>query len=300
MNALGGVILLGVVFRSDAATAWLLGAIAVLLSVLAAACLPSLRVSRAARIALALVAVGAVTQVIAGELLLFLTGSAVMGYAMLALGLAGPRALTRLHALAAAILLIASDLALLELVMLLDKYADGLSYADAGAAMEKVRGDALARFCLVVGFGSRVALVAMCIPEGRSSAANIATLPGWVLIGFCAAIGAVRLDCPDGLTLRCAEPLLDVLWWVPLLAVLAWQLPRAAPRLIRAVQAAGNLSSALRCAVLRVLSGLQPLRERAPETLLRMESRGGSWAVAMAAMVLLLLSLVLFLTLNLP
>jgi hypothetical protein len=241
------------------------------------------------------VTIGAITQVFAGELLLFLTGSAVLGYAMLALALAGPRALTRLHALAAAILLIASDLALLEMVMLLDKYAENLTYAGAGAAFGKVSGDLLGRFCLVVGFGSRVALVALCIPEGRSSSANIATLPGWVLLGVCATAGAIRLACEGSLSLQCAGSFIDVLWWVPVLAVLAWQLPRTVPQLLKAVNSVGGLSSRIRSAMLQLIAPLRPLSERVPGIMLRMESTGSAWAVAMGAMVILALLFVLVL-----
>lgn len=291
MSAASDTVLLGTSLVVDGAA--LISALAVLALwlTLALACLPTLRASLAARIALGFVLLGALLQVFAGELLLFLTGGAVVGYAMLALSLAGPRALTPFHALAAMLLVLAGDLALLELVMILDKYAQDLSYSGAGAVLEKTLKDGLALFCLVLGFGSRLALVALCVHEGRSSAANIATLPGWLLIGMSSTVAAVRLFCAGGFSASCAAPGTIVLWWVPVLAVIAWQLPRAVPLLLRGVRAVGRGAARLRDTVFDYqVSAVRSARRHATRSALLTEKSLTRWPVAMGLFLLLLLT----------
>lgn len=299
MNALADIVLLGTSLRIDAAAAVIILVVLSLCIVLGVACRPSLQKSRAARIAFAFVLIGALVQVLAGELLLFLTGGAIVGYAMLALGLSGPRALTRFHALAAAVLIVAGDLALLELVMLLAKSSPDLTYEGTGAVLSKVMADPLARFCLVLGFGSRLGLVALCIPEGRSSAANVATLPGWLLLGVSSTVGAVRLSCGGGFGTSCAAPLVGVLWWVPVLAVVAWQLPRAIPAFLRLVGAAGAFTATLRD-MIQEASGnvLHAIARHIPAALLAMERRLSLWPVAMGVLLLLLAVFALLLVLS--
>lgn len=296
MSGPGDIVLLGTTLQIDTPTLGISAAVLVLCFALAVACLKSLRASMAARIALAFVLVGALTQVLAGELLLFLTGGAVVGYAMLALSLAGPRALTRFHALAAALLIVTGDLALLELVMLLAKTSADVSFSGAGEVLAKTLEDDLARFCLILGFGSRLALPALCIPEGRSSAANIATLPGWLLLGFCSTAGAVRLFCSGDFGARCAAPGLFMLWWVPLLAVLAWQLPRAVPVCLRLARGAGTGATRLRDALqARPSSAFDAASRRLARSATLSEKRLTQWPVAMALFLLLILACALLL-----
>jgi hypothetical protein len=297
MNVSADIVLLGARAGVDAMTWWFLAVVAALLLTLAVTCGPTLRDSRGARIAFAFVVVGALVQCIARDMLTFLSGGAILGYAMLAFAMTGARVLTSLHALAAALLLVVGDLALLELVMLLHKSAMALSFADAGGVLAKVAEEPLAQFCLVLGFGSRVALVALCVPEGRSSAANIATLPGWVLLGVCAAAGALRLSCGGLPAFACAKPLAAALWSVPLLALVAWQLPRAAPLLLRMRSVAGALGEGLRTAAVRLLRGaLRPL-QCAPAALRRGEAWVSTWPVAMGVVVMLPGSCAVFLLL---
>ena len=284
-------VLLGTALVVDGAAMVSALAVLALWLTLAIACLPTLRASPAARIALGFVLLGGLLQVLAGELLLFLTGGAVIGYAMLALSLAGPRALSAFHALAAMLLVLAGDLALLELVMLLAKYAQDLSYSGAGAVLEKTLKDGLALFCLVLGFGSRLALVALCVPEGRSSAANIATLPGWLLLGLCSTVGAVRLFCAGGFGISCAAPGTIVLWWVPVLAVIAWQLPRAVPVLVRLVRAGGRNTARLRDTLFdHQVSAMRSATRYASRSALLTEKSLTRWPVAMGLFLLLLLA----------
>lgn len=296
MNLPADTVLLGTALHVDGAALVSAGAVLALWLTLAMACLPTLRASPAARIAFGLVLPGGLLQVLAGELLLFLTGGAVIGYAMLALSLAGPRALTAFHALAAMLLILAGDLALLELVMLLAKNAPDLSYRGAGAVLAKTLQDGLALFCLVVGFGSRLALAALCVPEGRSSAANIATLPGWLLLGLCSTVGAVRLFCAGGFGAACAAPGTVVLWWVPVLAVIAWQLPRAVPVLVRRVRAAGRNTARLRDTLFNSqVTALRSATRYATRSTLLTEKRLTRWPVAMGLFLLLLLACALLL-----
>jgi len=290
VSALGDIVLLGSTLSLDAAAPGIIAVALAVSLVLALACRHSLRTSLAARIAFGFVLAGALTQVLAGELLLFLTGGAIVGYAMLALSLAGPRALTRFHALAAALLIVTGDLALLELVMILAKSSADLSYFGAGAVLGKALEGSLARFCLVLGFGSRLALVALCVPEGRSSAANIATLPGWVLLGACSTVGAIRLFCAGDFAASCAAPGVFVLWWVPVLALLAWQLPRAVPRWLRLLDAAGAATGRLRDTLYALpASGVRTAGRHLATSAMRSERRLTQWPVAMGLFLLLVI-----------
>jgi hypothetical protein len=151
----------------------------------------------------------------------------------------------------------------------------------------------LAQFCLVLGFGSRVALPALCVPEGRSSAANIATLPGWVLLGVCAIAGALRLSCTGGFGPACLEPLAGVLWSVPLLAVVAWQLPRATPLLLRTAGAVGAIAERLRDGALERVGVVARPLVRLPGALRRGEALLSTWPIALGTAVLLAALLVL-------
>jgi hypothetical protein len=291
LNAPADSVLLGTALQVDGAGLVSVVAVFALWLTLALACLPTLRASLAARSALGFVLLGALLQVLAGELLLFLTGGAVAGYAMLALSLAGPRALTVFHALAATLLVLVGDLALLELVMLLAKYAPDLSYGSAGTVLEKTLQDGLALFCLVLGFGSRLALPALCIPEGRSSAANVATLPGWLLLGMCSTLGAVRLFCVGSVGASCAAPGTIVLWWVPVLAAIAWQLPRAVPGLVRLVRATGQNSARLRDTLFTCqVSAIRSATRYATRSIILTEKSLTRWPVALGLFLLLLLT----------
>ena len=285
-------VLLGSVLVIDAAALMLCAGIALLTLALLRSRRAALQVSAAARLAFALVVGAALLQCLSGEMLLFLSAGAVLGYALLALGLAEPRCLTPNHAIAAEALLVAGDLALLELAMLLGKSGAPLTFAGAGSALAKLRGDALAAFCLVLGFGSRVGLFALCLPAGRASRAQLALLPGWLLLAVCATAGAVRLSCAGDFAASCAAPLGTVLWWVPALALIAWLLPLWTPGLIRLLADLGRMLERLRNSTLHNLNTVIAAGKSASGSALRAESLLTRWPLALAAGILVALALV--------
>lgn len=276
-------VLLGSVLVIDTATL-VLSAIVVLLALaLLGSRSDALSHGAAARIALTLVAGAAVLQCLSGDMLLFLAAGAVLGYALLALGLTAPRCLTPNHAIAAAVLLVAGDLALLELAMLLGKSAAPLTFDNARGALTALRGDTLTEFCLILGFGSRLGLPALCLPARRAARGQLALLPGWLMLAVCAVAGALRLSCGGDIAARCAAPLTNVLWWVPLLALTAWLLPLWTPGVLRALQGFGGTIGELRDRSLQQASRLLAGARTAPAVALRAESLLTRWPVALGA-----------------
>jgi hypothetical protein len=279
-------ILLGSTLVFDGASLAASTIAALLLVALALTQSVSLRRSIAARITFALAGIAMLLQCLAGEMLLFLAAGAVLGYALLALGLTGPRRLTRQHAIAAAALLVAGDLALLELAMLLAKSGAARTFADAGGTLAAVRGDPLAEFCLVLGIGSRLGLPALCLRAGQESRARLALLPGWLLLAAGAVAGAVRLSCAGDFAVSCAAPLGSVLWWVPVLALIAWLLPRWIPALLTAAGRLGSATESVRDATLHRLQAAGKAATDSRGTVLQAESLLTRWPVALGAAML--------------
>lgn len=289
MNLSLPIVLLGSGLVLDLAAATLMAIAAVLFALLGVSCRRALAVSLAARIAFVVAVAGAATQLLAAELLLFLTGGAMLGYAVLALALTGLRPLKDSHALSVAMLLVAGDLALLELVMLLAKAAPDLGYAQAGPSLGDLLKEPLGAFCLVLGFGSRVSLVALCVPASTRVGADFALLPGWLLLGLCASAGALRLTCAGAFGFVCAAPLQPVLWWIVPLALVAWQLPRLAPRAIALARRAGTWSARRRDESAGMLAAIERATIGLPQALARIEARLTTWPVAMGGSVVLAL-----------
>ena len=291
------VVLLGSSLRFDGTAIPVLLLVLMLQGALAWATRSSLSVSGGARLAYGLVLLGVLAQVLAGELLLYLAGSAVAGYALLALGLSAPGKLSSAHGLTAAILLVIGDLALLELVMLIAKTTPDLAFAAAAPGFEKLTGDPLAAICLVLGFGSRLALLALCLPAGWRTASNAALLPGWVLLAVSAVSGALRLACTGAPGTQCTEALVDAAWWVPALALVAWQLPRAVPRLQAAMQRVGARAAVFGQTLSTMGSRIPGGARRTLLRVARIETALTAWSAATTAATLVAVALVVTLLL---
>jgi hypothetical protein len=149
-----------------------------------------------------------------------------------------------------------------------------------------VRGDPLAEFCLVLGIGSRLGLPALCLPAGQGSRARLALLPGWLLLAAGAVAGAVRLSCAGDFAVSCAAPLGSVLWWVPVLALIAWLLPRWIPALLTAAGRLGSATEAVRDATLHRLQAAGKAATDSRGTVLQAESLLTRWPVALGAAML--------------
>lgn len=280
-------LLLGSSFIVDTLSRWLLLLSLALFVALGALNLAALQRSRLACSALVVAWLGALCQCLAADLVIFLAGGALLGYGLLALALAMPGALPAARASAMAVLLVAGDLALLELVMLLVKYAQAADYRAAGAALAALRGTPLAVLCVAVGFGSRLALVLPALPSAAAPLAAVRLLSGWIVPGLCAGAALLRLNCADGADPACASRTAGVLWWVLPVALLAWLLPRALPRCIRLIEALGATLAAWRDRCRAGFSGGMSRAAAALPVAIGIERRLAGWRVAMGLAVLL-------------
>lgn len=287
-------LLLGSELRLDAAAIASLAAVVLLSALLWRSSHRSLYTATGARIAFGLALFGALVQMLAGELLLFMAGGTVLGFAMLALGLSKPGALAPANAKSIALLLVASDLALLELVMLLAKTAPDVTYSQAETAFAKTSGDALLQFCFVLGFGSRLALPVLCVSAYGRSAASVALLPGWLIVGVCSAVGAGRLACANSVGSCRDAPLLSLLWGIPLLVLLAWQLPRLIPAVQDRFDQLGCRATQAHNNAMRALQRLATAGAAAPRLIAEAEARLTDWPVAMGVLVSTICALALF------
>jgi hypothetical protein len=289
------IVLLGSRLYLDTAAFVLMACIAALFVAIALSPGASQRRSGGAWLAYGCALIGALLQCVAAEFLLYLAAGAILGYGLLALALTGPRPLAPIRAATVAMLLLAGDLALLELAMLIGKSDTSLAFTEAGVALAQLRDDAFAQFCLILGFGSRVALLILFLSRSPLPSATLPQLCAGAALALASSAGAVRLSCAGGFGVQCAEPLVDVLWWVPVLAATALFLPRLSPWLLLAMQRLGDCIARrrdrLQERLLGMLRGGAGLRLRA----LHVEAGLVQWPVAMAAAVVVAAVLAMFL-----
>lgn len=232
---------------------------------------------------------GVIVQCLTGEMLLFLAAAATSGYSMLGFTLAASRPDRPLRIAAIATVMLAGDLALLELATLLVEVRTGSFYPVAAETLSGMRGQPLVELCIALGLAARLTLPFVVILWARTSKATLVkTLPGWLALAACSVLASWRLapgSPGDGLT---APWITELAWALPLLPVVL-ALPYALARMLDGMDGIGRLAAGLR----NIATGLLPRPELKdlPSVFRGIEARLISWPTAMSALVLLALAL---------
>jgi len=227
---------------------------------------------------------GALAQSLAGDLLLYLTGAATAGLAMLALTVSLWDSFSPWRASGVAAALLAGDLALLELATLLVEGGSGSHYRVAAATLAGLRGDWLVEFCVVLGLGLRVALPLALLRWSDDRVAALQVLPGWLAVAACSVLASWRL-APAGLetTTGALTSWTAVAAWALLLLPVLFLLPAALRLAATCGARVGEWAALLRnAAVLRIDRAGHADSHR---FLSGLEARLTGWPLAMSLLV---------------
>lgn len=237
---------------------------------------------------------GVQAQCLAGEQLLYLAGASTAGYAMLALTRAARPEMASWQVAAIAALLLAGDLALLELATLVAEAGPGLSYTEAAATLAGLRGRPLAELCLALGFAGRIAIVGAIVVWSRQPhGAALRLLPGWLAIGLCSMLGRARIaDRPPDHDAWLAPWSAELVGALPLL-LLALALPGALRRGAAVLEEVGRVAAYIRDRMAGALLPAGRLRSSVRLALDTVEDRLGRWAMATSLLVLFAAGLLL-------
>lgn len=278
-------VMLGSGLLLDTPSRWLVAICALLFTILGLSHRRRLVESAGASASFLLAWLGTLACCLTGELLLFLAGTAAAGYALLAFALNSwqPNSGSRVAALAA--MLLAGDLAMLELATLLVEVRTGSFFGVAAETLAGMRGQGLVELCLALGIAAPLAIPAAILVWKRDEDPGlVATLPGWLAIAFCSMLAGWRLTTGAGDEASISPWLSEVTWTLPTLLLLL-VLPRLLSSGDYAIDRLGRVTADLRDAAVGALP--KPEVSRLRSSLRGAESRMTSWLLAMSILVML-------------
>ena len=240
--------------------------------------------------------IGVLTLCLAGDLLLYLAGTAVAGYAMLVLSALSRRAITTLSAAALATMLLIGGLAMLELATLLVEAGASSFFDEAAGNLAAMRGELLVELCLILGYAGTVALalVAPIWLAGSSAPSldKISLMPGWLAIGIGGLLGRARIEAQTAFEDGLAEWVIEMAWAVPL-AVLLFFLPAILHVVRRWLLQIGLLAGRASAVIAGLPSKPQSFSRPWQRWIRDLEARLVDWTAATSLLVLVALVLVL-------